>query len=123
MLGGCFEPEFALWSNHLIVAFREDRSVPVLSALLETEVRRAPTGVREIYAELLRLSPELVPNTTEALDLLAAYEGRAVLGPRYRGDILHIALATGAGVDRLVSWNFRHIVRFEKIRLLNAVSE
>jgi len=34
----------------------------------------------------------------------------------------HIALATIAGVDALVSWNFRHIVRLEKIRLFNAVN-
>ncbi len=31
----------------------------------------------------------------------------------------HIALATVAQVDALVRWNFRHIVRLEKIRLFN----
>lgn len=34
----------------------------------------------------------------------------------------HIALATIAEVDAIVSWNFRHIVRLEKIRLFNAVN-
>jgi hypothetical protein len=34
----------------------------------------------------------------------------------------HIALATIAEVDALVSWNFRHIVRLDKIRLFNAVN-
>ena len=34
----------------------------------------------------------------------------------------HIALATIATVDSLVSWNFKHIVRLEKIRLFNAVN-
>lgn len=34
----------------------------------------------------------------------------------------HIALATIAGVDALVSWNFKHIVRLEKIRLFNVVN-
>jgi hypothetical protein len=34
----------------------------------------------------------------------------------------HIALATIADVDALVSWNFRHIVRLDKIRLFNAVN-
>jgi hypothetical protein len=33
-----------------------------------------------------------------------------------------IALATVADVDIVVSWNFRHVVRFEKIRLFNAVN-
>ena len=34
----------------------------------------------------------------------------------------HIALATLAQADALVSWNFKHIVRLEKIRLFNAVN-
>ena len=37
--------------------------------------------------------------------------------------MLHIALATVADVDVVVSWNFRHVVRFEKIRrIFNAVN-
>ncbi len=36
--------------------------------------------------------------------------------------MLHIALATVAKVDVLVSWNFKHIVRLEKIRLYNTVN-
>jgi len=36
--------------------------------------------------------------------------------------MLHIAIATVAEVDVLVSWNFRHIVRLDKIRLFNAVN-
>jgi hypothetical protein len=28
-----------------------------------------------------------------------------------------------AEVDMLVSWNFKHIVRFDKIRLFNAVNQ
>lgn len=36
--------------------------------------------------------------------------------------MLHIALATVADVDVLVSWNFKHIVRLDKIRHFNAVN-
>ena len=58
----------------------------------------------------------------EVLRVVAAYEARAILGPRYRNDMLHIALATIAVVDVLVSWNFRHIVRLDKIQLFNEVN-
>jgi hypothetical protein len=54
--------------------------------------------------------------------LVAAYEARAILGPRYRNDLLHIALATVAAVDVLVSWNVRHIVRLDRIQLFNEVN-
>lgn len=122
VLGGCFEPEFAPWSNGLIGDFRAGTFTPVLSALLEAELLRAPGPVREVYGELLVLAGEPVPVGDEALDLLAAYEDRRVLGPKFRSDMLHIALATVADVDVLVSWNFKHIVRFDKIRLFSAVN-
>src|SRR6185436_20177673 len=94
VLGGCFEPEFALWSNGLVADFRAGTFAPILSALLETELRRAPEPVREVYSELLVLAGESVPVSDEALDLLAAYETRRVLGSKFRSDMLHIALAT-----------------------------
>ena len=36
--------------------------------------------------------------------------------------MLHIAIASIANADVLVSWNFRHIVRLDKIRLFNVVN-
>ena len=36
--------------------------------------------------------------------------------------MLHIALASIADVDVLVSWNFRHIVRLDRIRPFGAVN-
>jgi hypothetical protein len=75
-----------------------------------------------VYAELVALTGKVALVGEEALNLLAAYEVHAVLAPRLRADMLHIAVATVAGVDLLVSWNFKHIVRFDKIRLFNAVN-
>jgi len=60
--------------------------------------------------------------TEQTLALVAAYEARRILPRRYNADMLHIALATVAEVDAIVSWNFRHIVRLEKIRQFNAVN-
>ena len=122
VLGGCFEPEFATWSNGLIADFHAGTFTPVLSALLETELRRAPDFVRAVYSDLVAMVGESIPVNDESLELLSAYEAHKVLGPRFRSDMLHIALATAADVDLLVSWNFKHIVRFDKIRLFNAVN-
>jgi hypothetical protein len=122
VLGGCFDPEFATWSNGLLDDMRAGRFIPVLSELLATELAGAPGAVRKVHAELLQLSETPVAIDGEALDLLAAYEASSVLGPKYWADMLHIALATVADVDLLVSWNFKHIVRFDKIRLFNAVN-
>ena len=122
VLGGCFDPEFAPWSNGLLADFHAGHFRAVLSDLLALEVGRAPRAVQEVYAELATLGSERVRVTDAALDLQALYEARSVLGPRYRADMLHIALATVADVDVLVSWNFKHIVRFDRIRLFNAAN-
>ena len=122
VLGGCFEPEFSVWSTGLVADFRVGNFTPVLSELLEAELLRAPEQVRKVYFELVPFAEKRPVVGDEALNLLAAYEAHGVLGSKFRADMLHIALATIAGVDLLVSWNFKHIVRFDKIRLFNAVN-
>ena len=54
--------------------------------------------------------------------LADAYQAHGILTPKFYADGLHIALATSAEVDLLVSWNFRHIVHYDKIRLFTAVN-
>jgi hypothetical protein len=85
-------------------------------------VQDAPESVRDLHQELLTLAERVLPITEEALSLVAAYTARKILPARYEADMRHIALATIAEVDSLVSWNFRHVVRLEKIRLFNDVN-
>jgi predicted nucleic acid-binding protein len=122
VLGGCFDPEFERWSTGLMEDFRLGRFRPVLSEVTAAEVLPAPEPVRDLYAEILELGAEVLVVSRETLALRASYEARSVLGSRFENDMLHIAAATIAEVDVLVSWNFRHIVRLDKIRLFNAVN-
>lgn len=78
-------------------------------------------AIRALFSELLPLS-EFLEVGPEALELLAAYEARSILGPRYRNDMLHIAVATVGEVDVVVIWNFKHIVRLDKIQLFNGIN-
>lgn len=121
VLGGCFDPEFAEWSNGLIQDLREGLFKPLLSQVTATEIQDAPHQVQILYSELLALDPEIIEATEGALELADAYQARNILTPKFYDDGLHIALATIAEADVLVSWNFKHIVRFDKIRLFNAV--
>jgi predicted nucleic acid-binding protein len=121
VIGGCFDPEFAPWSNALMDDFRTGRFRLVVSDVTAAEVALAPEAIRNLFSELLAVG-ESLPVGADALDLLSAYETRAVLGPRFRNDMLHIAIATVADVDVLVSWNFKHIVRLDKILLFNGIS-
>ena len=59
---------------------------------------------------------------TLRLDLRDAYLAAKIVGRRWSTDALHVALATVSGCRVIVSWNFNHIVHFQKIPLYNAVS-
>ncbi|MCI0422407.1 MAG: hypothetical protein L0312_24825 [Acidobacteria bacterium] len=122
VLGGCFDDEFAEWSNRLVEDFRRGRFVPLLSAVTAAEVEQAPFAVRQIHDRLIAIGSQLLTVSQEALELLDNYQKRKILSRRFRNDMLHIAVATVAEADILVSWNFRHIVRFDKIRLFNSVN-
>ena len=63
-----------------------------------------------------QVSPERILGATR--DLF----GEMVHGPPSRYRDARLLLATIAEVDVLVSWNFRHVVRLDKIRLFNAVN-
>lgn len=122
VIGGCFDAEFQTWSNALMQDFRAGRLVPVVSDLLEAELEGAPASVRGIFSELKALAGASLATTPEALDLAGRYAAKGIVPARFRNDMLHIALATVSGADIVVSWNFKHIVRFDKIRAFNAVN-
>ena len=111
VIGGCFDVEFEAWSHGLFQDFRLGLFIPVVSSVVAAEVEDAPEAVRGAYAELLTLNAEVLLVTEEALDLADAYLERGVLTPKFYDDATHIALATLADVDLVVSWNFRHIHR------------
>ena len=80
VLGGCFDPEFAPWSNALMRDFRSGGLIPVLSEVTAAEVAGAPEPVRDLHGELIELGADLLPVSTEVLALVRAYEGRGILG-------------------------------------------
>ncbi len=122
VIGGCFDSEFAKWSKGLIEDFRLGSFKPLLSEIISAEIENAPAQIQNLYGELLALNPEIASIDDEISDLADAYQERNILTQKYYDDGLHIAVATVREADMLVSWNFRHIVRAEKIRLFNAVN-
>ncbi len=58
----------------------------------------------------------------EAEELAIVYIRDGAIGRKMMADALHIALASVARVDVLVSWNFKHIVNLRRIHAYNAVN-
>jgi hypothetical protein len=44
------------------------------------------------------------------------------VGSANEDDALHVALATVNNCDMIVSWNFKHIVHYDKIRAYNGIN-
>ncbi len=122
VIGGCFDAEFSQWSNSLMRDFSAGTFIPIVSDVLAAEIEDAPDAVRQEYDRLISGEHELTLVTEEVIELADAYQKRGILTPKFYDDGLHIALASVAEADVLVSWNFKHIVHFDKIRLFNSVN-
>lgn len=121
VFGGVFDEEFADASRAFFDQVRAGNFHLITSAVVQVEMETAPIEVREFFDEMLTLV-EIVEISTEAQKLQKAYLNAGILTPKWDTDALHVALATTAGCSLIVSWNFRHLVHFEKIPLYNAVN-
>ncbi|MEW6686121.1 MAG: PIN domain protein [Candidatus Edwardsbacteria bacterium] len=122
VIGGCCDPEFQEWSHGLLYDFKTGNFLLFLSELTDAEIQDAPDEVKNIYNEFRNCADRIMEITPEVIELADAYLNHGILASNYRNDAIHIAIATIAGADLLVSWNFKHVVHFEKIRKFNAVS-
>ena len=93
----------------------------MISSVVAEELKEAPERVRQGFESLLPLA-DLVAPTSEAIALQKAYLRAGIVTPQWSTDALHVALAAVNHCRSIVSWNFRHIVHFDKIPLYNGVN-
>lgn len=119
--GGAFDSEFARPSLRFFDLVRQRRFRLVISAIVFKEISLAPAVVRALLEEMA-IDARIAPMTDDALELQQAYLDHGIVTPRSAQDALHVALATVENCGMIISWNFRHIVHFQKIPLYNAVN-
>ena len=128
MIGGCEDEEIKMIaefrepSRQLIDKFARGEMTLALSALTLRELGAAPARVRKILGVVPSQHTEVIDLSEEAEVLAAKYIERGVLSSKMLADALHIAAATLAGVDVLVSWNFKHVVNLRRIQAYNEVN-
>ena len=122
VFGGVEDDEFAEPSRRFFEDVRRGRYVIVLSDQVYRELERAPKPVREGWKSLPGECVEEAPMTADVERLAEAYIAAGVLSKSAEDDARHVAAATVASADVIVSWNFRHIVNRERIRGYNAVN-
>jgi len=122
VFGGVFDPEFKEASTQFFDEARRGRHILILSEIVDRELERAPFRVRQFVADLPVGSTESVAFSDEMADLRDAYLSAKVVTSRFKDDAAHVAVATVVRADLIVSWNFRHLVKWKRIRAFNAVN-
>jgi hypothetical protein len=90
-----------------------------ISDLVEGELKKAPENVKNLLKDIKYQSVKV---SQECRKLADEYMKENVVGKTSEDDCVHIATATIFNVDYLVSWNYKHIVRAEKIKGYNSVN-
>lgn len=119
--GGVFDEEFAKASRAFFQEIDAGRYRLVTSPLLRDELADAPAQVRQWY-ERFAAGSELAEASASAVLLQQAYLAAGIVARKWEADALHVAIATVADCRLIVSWNFQHIVSFQKIPLYNGVN-
>lgn len=122
VIGGCFDAEYEKASKQLWSEFRKGKKIAIASDLLLLELEEAPVRVRRLLNDLSENSIEYISLDEESIALANTYIQDGAVAESSLSDARHIAMATIARADVLVSWNFKHIVNLNRIRRFNAVN-
>ena len=121
VFGGYYDDEFKEWTSRFFNEVENAVHQIVISALVEQELVNAPQNIKELFAKHQKNIEKVLING-KMIDLAESYVIEKALSRKFFNDALHIATATLHKIDVLVSWNFRHIVNLNRIRLFNAVN-
>ncbi|MGN7723602.1 hypothetical protein [Chitinophaga sp. 22620] len=122
VIGGCFDVEFKEWSEALFEEFKTGTKNLIVSDLVHWELTNAHSAIQNKLNEVpLQYRTDLV-TTAEAKKLADMYIQEGALTNKSYHDAVHIALATLNHADVLASWNFKHIVNLNRIRLYNSIN-
>ncbi len=122
VFGGQFDAPFAAPSRAFFARIARGEFRLVVSRMIADELSLAPERVRATLDGLPTGFLEYHEITQEMEGLQIAYITAGVVGMGGRADALHVAAATVLGADMIVSWNFKHIVNYKRIRGFNAVN-
>ena len=121
-IGGCFDEEFREWSVALVDAFKIGKKLIMLSDLTLQELELARDEVKNKVKEIPKQYRVAIGIADETIELAETYINEGALTIKSYNDALHIALATLNNAGVLATWNFKHIVNLNRIRLYNSIN-
>ncbi len=122
VIGGYFDKEFEKYSKLFINEIINENYILLISEVVLKELSNGPNKLIELLKSLPVTSIENVSLNKEILELSNKYLQENIVSEKYRDDAIHVAAASVSRADAIVSWNFKHIVRLDKIKLYNIVN-
>ncbi|TRZ52401.1 PIN domain protein, partial [bacterium] len=121
VVGGFFDEEFENDTKRFFERIFKKDFLVYFSEISEAEISLAPDYVKELKNRIPKDCYLFLELDDDSRYLAQAYINEKILGTTSYNDAFHIALTTVNRLDVLVSWNFKHIVNFNKIKLFNSV--
>ena len=90
-----------------------------------TVIEELSEGIGEKTRDRIALiaNLELLPITTEILQIAEVYIDRLIMPQDPSGDALHLAIASFHNMDELLTWNQSHIANANKISLIQRINQ
>lgn len=97
--------------------------LPYISTVVLQEIALAEvSAATQMVGEINTLAPVVLEPSEGSEALAEAYLSAGVILAKKRDDARHVAIATVAGLEIVVSWNHRHMANERKRDLFNAVN-
>lgn len=122
VIGGYFDQEFEKATKKLFTRIINKEFIVYFSEVNETELILAPQYIKEVKDKIPKDCLRYIEIDDEVEMLTQTYIKEKVLGKSSENDAYHIALTTVNRLDCLISWNFKHIVNFDKIKMFNSIN-
>jgi hypothetical protein len=103
-------------------AIKQEKFILLMSDIIVSKLINAPQAVKDILLSIPQRVIEVVKITPEVLQLRDAYINEGVVTSKSINDATHVAAATIARADAIISWNFKHIVRLDKMKGYNQIN-
>jgi len=121
IFSGVFDQKFCEASIQFFDEISSGDFLLVTSAVVEAEIEPSPDKVKKYFASVAKKS-QIAAIDQNALELQENYIAAGIVTEKSLQDALYVAVATIAVCDLIVSWNFKHIVHYDKIPKYNAVN-
>lgn len=106
-----------------MAAAKAGRIILLVSEVVFRELASAPARIQAVLNDIPSENLERVPLTLDIEALAQSYIAARIVSANWEDDALHVAAATVAKADAIVSWNFKHIVRLDRMIRYNEVNK